>query len=100
MKRKSRFKSERDILAEIFQCERDSAQCMKDAEALEATGREWLKLPEMTHSGMMKLEEARKLRERATRLIEVKAKKLGDTLAEFRSEPMPFLNGDRTVQAP
>lgn len=100
MKKKSRFRSERDILAEIFQCERDSAQCLKDAEALEVTGRAWLKLPDMVDSGMMKLDEARKLRSRASRLVDVKAKKLGDVLAEFRTETMPFLNGDKTVQAP
>lgn len=99
MKKKARFNSERAILAEIHQCERDSAQCLKDAESMEADARELFKHPDMVADAHFKMEEVAKLRRRAARLIDVKARNLGLKLAEFRTETLPFLT-DKTVQAP
>lgn len=98
MKARKRFNSERAILAEINECHREALEVTREAEAMEETAKEWIKLTEMADAGKHKLEESRKLRERAARLIDVKAKKLGERLAEFRTEPMALLNGDRSIQ--
>lgn len=98
MRKKGRLKSEREILAMIHDCHRESYALLKEADMEEAIAKDWLKLPEMAEAGSHKMDQVRKLRERADRLIDVKAKKLGDKLSEFRTETMPFLN-DKTVQA-
>jgi hypothetical protein len=99
VKKKKRFNSERAILAQIYQCQREANECLKQAEDNEAVAKEWMKHPDMVDSANLKLGEARRLRSRATRLTDTEAKKLGETLSEFRTTPMPFIN-DATVQSP
>lgn len=98
MKQRKRYTSERAILAEIHEAQRDANAAFAEAEQLEAVAKEYIKDPERAGEGQYKLKEAQKLRDRGTRLIEVKAKKLGERLAEFRTEPMTLLNGDRSIQ--
>lgn len=51
----------------------------------------------MVDDAKFKMEQALTLRRRADRLIDTKARKLGECLAEFNTQTMPFLT-DNTVK--
>lgn len=97
MKPKKRFKSEREILALIHACHRNANAAIIEAESLETIAKQYFKMPAMVDDASIKMAEAQKLRRSAERMIETKAKKLGESLAEFRTCAMPFLT-DTTVK--
>ena len=88
------FKSEHAIMAAIHQCHREANQAIIEAESLETLAKHYFTMSEMVDTARMKKSEAQKLRQRANRLIDIKAKKLGEALAEFKTSAMPFLLDD------
>ncbi len=97
MKKNKRYRSEREILALIHACHRDAQAAIIEAESFEALAKDYFKIPDMVETAIFKKSEAVKARQRANRLLDSKAKKLGECLAEFQSVPMPFLT-DSTVK--
>lgn len=97
MKKSHRFRSEHEIMAAIHQCHRESNAAIVEAEALEAIAKTYFTMPGMVEDARLKKQEAQALRKRANRLLDVKAKHLGECLAEFRTGTMPFL-ADTTVK--
>ncbi len=97
MKKHRRFKSEREILAEIHKCHREAQAAIVEAESLEAIAKQYFRMPDMVEDARLKKQEAEKLRQRANRLLDIKAKKLGDCLAEYQTTALPFLS-DTTVK--
>lgn len=97
MRKEKRFKSEREILAAIHQCHRDAQAAIVRAESLETIAKEYARMG-MADDATFKREEAAKLRRSADRLIDSKAKKLGDCLSEYKTTALPFL-ADTTVKA-
>lgn len=93
-----RFRSEREILAAIHQCHREAQAAIVEAESLETIAKQYFRMPDMVEDAMLKKSEAQKLRKRANRLLDSKAKHLGECLAEFKTDAMPFLS-DTTVKA-
>jgi len=96
-KKPKRYRSEREIIALIHQCHREANQCIIEAESLETLAKEYFKKPDMVDDAKFKMEQALTLRRRADRLIDTKARKLGECLAEFNTQTMPFLT-DNTVK--
>lgn len=96
-KKHKRYKSERDILALIHQCHRDAQAAIVEAESLETVAKQYFKMPDMVDDASLKMSEANKLRRKAGRLLDTKAKKLGECLSEFQTSAMPFLT-DSTVK--
>ncbi len=96
VKPKKRLRSEREILAQIHACHRDANQCIVEAESLETIAKQYFTMPDMVEDARLKMQEASKLRARSERLIESKAKRLGEKLAEFQTVALPFLT-DQTV---
>ncbi len=92
---KKRLRSEREILAQIHQCHRDANQCIVEAESLETIAKEYFRQG-MTDDATFKMAEANTLRRKADRLLDNKAKKLGEKLSEFQTVALPFLT-DQTV---
>lgn len=97
MKSKKRYKSEHEILALIYQCQREANAAIVEAESLETIAKQYFKMPSMVDDASLKMAEANKLRRRADRLLDSKAKRLGECLSEFRTEGMFFLP-DATVK--
>lgn len=99
MKPRRRLTSEKQILAKIDLCHVRSRQKRTEAEAIDRQADEVFRLAgkERNDGERLKLVEhatflrkdADELRVSATRLIEVRAKKLGDRLSEFRTELLP-----------
>lgn len=97
-KKQKRFKDDRAILAAIHQCHRDANAAIVEAESLEAIARTYFTMPGMVEDAEIKKAEALKKRRQADRLIDTKARKLGESLAEFRTQGLPFLT-DLSVKA-
>lgn len=97
-KKHKRFKSEREILALIHQCHRDANAAIVQAESLETIAKQYFTMPDMVDDASLKMAEAKKLRRSADRLLDTKAVKLGECLAEFQTQGMGFLT-DNTVRA-
>lgn len=109
MKPRRRFTTEKAILAKIDDCHIRSRRKRAEAEATDRKADEIFELASRAtdDSERVKLaeyarelrEDADKLRVSATRLIEVRAKKLGDRLSEFRTELLPIGDTDTSVPA-
>ncbi len=84
-------------MAEIHKCHREAQAAIVQAESLETIAKEYARRG-MNDDATFKREEAAKLRRSADRLIDSKAKKLGDCLAEFQTTAMSFIS-DTTVKA-
>lgn len=102
MKQK-KFHTEKQILDEIDKILATAKEDLWKAEQLEKSSKEHAKIaasakpPESyahQNQSRIDLDDAARFRKKATRLIEVKAKKLKMTLAEFRTIPMPILGTD------
>ena len=94
MKKQKRFKSEREILAAIYKCHREANAAIVEAESLETIAKHYFTMPDMVEDARLKKQEAETLRKRANRLVDVKAKKLGDALAAFQTVTLPFMTDD------
>lgn len=115
MRKQKRYNSEEEILAAIDECHTRSKGLLACAEALDLKADRHLQICNKMMAGKITHEikaeinvrkeqarqdsaKARKIRKQATRLIDVKAKKLGITLAAFRTDTMlPILGRDRSV---
>lgn len=97
-KKHKRYRSEREILALIHACHRDAQAAIVEAESLETIAKQYLTMPGMVEDAMLKKSESLKLRRQADHLLDTKARKLGECLAEFRTQGMDFLT-DATVKA-
>lgn len=84
-------------MALIHQCHRDANAAIVEAESLETIANQYFRMPDMVNDASLKMAEANKLRRKADRLLDTKAVKLGQCLAEFRTDAMPFLL-DTTVK--
>lgn len=107
MKPRRRFTTEKAILAKIDDCHIRSQRKRAEAEAMDKQADEVLKKAgdlrheneRASHARYAKdlRREAGELRVSATRLIEVRAKKLGERLSEFRTELLPCISSGPSV---
>lgn len=108
MKPRRQLTSEKQIVAQIDNCHVRSKRKRTEAEVIDRQADEVFRLAgnERDDGERLKLVEhttflrkdADKLRVSATRLIEVRAKKLGERLSEFRTELLPVHGvGDTSV---
>lgn len=114
MKRQTRYKTEAQIIEAIYDCRWRSVEKMNQAGELEAQAADFYKrsavsarareVQSQNDAWGLKLEgdrakdKAMKFRKQATRLLDVRFKKLGKVLAAFRTEPMAaVLGNDRSV---
>lgn len=88
---KKRYTNEAQIVAAIDKERQRAIDMLSEAESMEATARELIKIPEMREDATLKKEEARKLRKSSARIIDTKLPKLGLKLSEIRTQTMPFL---------
>ena len=103
MSKQRKFHTEKQILDAIDKVVNAAQENLRKAELLEQAAQTHFKIaavskqPEAAayqHQGKVDLEDALHFRERATRQIDVRAKKLKQVLAEFQTIPMPFLGND------
>lgn len=90
---KPRWHSEKQLIDEINKAHRDSKLLLLSADSKEAEGR--FILSNTGHEiGKIYIQEAQKMRKRATSLIENRARRLGEALSVMRTEmlPMPEIN--------
>lgn len=109
MKPRRRLTSEKQIMSKIELCHVRSRQKRAEAEAIDRKADEVFHMAgkERDDGERIKLvdyatylrNDADKLRVAATRLIEVRAKKLGERLSEFRTELLPLGLADQSVPA-
>lgn len=103
MAKKRKFKTEKQILDAIDKVCNAAKENLRKAELLEESSQTHFKIAAVSkypeayaheHQGKVDLEDSLLFRKRATRQIEVRAKKLKQVLAEFQTVPMPFLGND------
>lgn len=93
MKRNKRYTTEAQIIAVIDRERQRAIDMLSEAESLEATARELIKIPEMVEDAGFKRDEARALRKASARIIDTKLPKLGAKLAELKTAPLINLDG-------
>lgn len=88
---KKRYTDESQIIHDIDTCYRLASKASKEAEDLDNQADELFRIPNMIEDAKGKRLRAAKTRQRANNLINKKAKKLGEKLAEFRTVTMPIV---------
>ncbi len=98
-KSQRRFTSEREILAEIYSCQRKLNAQLKEAEEKEAQGHKYVRTgePGLVSQGQMDLKDAERLRKLIKRTEDNKLKKLKNALSAFQTEMLPGMGGDKAV---
>lgn len=97
-KKQHRFKSEREIHAAINDLLRRVAALTKEAEELDKTGHEYMRLgPDMADAGRGLLDKACTIRESSIPRIENTLTKLKHALAAYHTELLPGMGKDKAV---
>jgi hypothetical protein len=99
-KLKKRYHTEAQIIAAIDNCKARAKKKLERAQALDDNADKLFKAgdPEMVSAGNLYREEASALRDSANRLVNRRARELGQLLAIFRTPQLPAIdNGDKSV---
>lgn len=92
---KKRYTKREQILADIDKEKKRAVDLLTEAEHLEALAVDEFKIPSMIENAVYKKEEAKALRKRSARIMDIKLLKLSSRLAELDTMPMPFLDGTK-----
>jgi hypothetical protein len=88
---KRRYTDKSQIEREIDKCIEEHKRLILEANALEEVSARLFQVRGMQEDAIMKKEASMKLRVKANNLIQIRARKLKEKMAEIQTLPLPFL---------